>query len=354
MPDEIPSFPEPPAIDVNCYSETLEDVLFPFDEADANRRVDLGNVDEPVITTPDGIIELGVFGRQKRANRRHLKTRLLSKKLPAKSLITASRKMSFASPELIIAQLAVKYSPVQLAQIIMEFTGTYSLSPDASDSRYETRFGAPQVTTVSRINAMMQHMPRVVARHKLVDALEMAIEGSASPTETIIALMLSLPAENGGYEMGAPVLNPRIAAPENLREHLLQREYYPDIFFQDCYADVEYESTAFHLDPVTANWQHHELALWRDVTADKAADDRRRMRELQMLGVQVIPATHKDIASADSMDRLAWALALCRECSGGRKASSHMEMLANYRNRMARESLLETLKAGSMASSNRR
>ena len=354
LPDEIPDSPVVNAIDANCYSETLEDIHFPFDEAVANRRVDLGNVDDPVIATPDGVIELGVFSRQRRANRKHLKTRLLSKRLPAKSLISASRKMSFASPELIIAQLAAKYTPVKLAQIIMEFTGTYSLSPDTFDSRYETRYGAPQVTTASRIRAMAQHMPRVVARHKLAAALEMAIEGSASPAETIIALMLSLPAEKGGYEMGVPVLNPRIQAPENMREHLFQGEYYPDIFFQDCFADVEYESTAFHLDPVTANWQHHELALWRDVAADKAADDRRRMRELQALGVQVIPATHKDIVSVDNMDRLVWALALCRERSCGRKASSHMEMLASYRNTMARESLLETLKADSTASLNRR
>lgn len=326
------------------YSETLEDVRFPFGEFVANRRIDLASIDDAIVATPSAMLELGVFDRKKRANRKHLRSHLLSKRLPARSLFSAGRNTYFASPELVIVQLAAKYEPVKLAQIIMEFTGTYSLAPDSSNSRYETRYGVSQVTTVSRIRAMAQSVPRVPARHKLEIALGMAIEESASPAETILALMFSLPAEEGGYEMGRPTLNPKIKAPEHMREHLTQKDYYPDIYFQDLFADIEYESTAFHLDPITANWQHRELALWRNAMADKAADDRRRMRELQTLGVFVIPATHKDLASVDSLDRLAWALAFHRERLGGGSAELFMEKLDSYQNRIAREALLEVLR----------
>ena len=337
--------------------ESLEDRSFPFSSVVSNRRVDLSRIDGSELLDRHNMLHLGVFDVNRKAHRKTLRTKILRRDLPSSSLIWAGRHTCFASPELIVIQLASQLSPVKLAQIIMELTGYYSLPPEASGNLEtktrraalvnlempKTVYNLPPVTTLERIRSLAQYTRMVRARATLCAALDIALEHAASPVESTLALAFSIPVDQGGYGMEKPLLNACISVPEDKRDYLSQRHYYPDIFFASCKTDLEYESTEFHLDPITANWAPDELHAWRTHQAAKAAADRRRARELESLGLHVIPVVWDDLLRRENLDKLAWLLYLRVQEMHGEDASERMEQLDYYQHRLARERLLEEL-----------
>lgn len=340
--------------------ETLEDQDFPFTSVVSNKQVDLSHIDGSELVDIRDMLHLGVFDINRKAHRKTLHTRLLRRDLPAGSLIWAGKHTCFACPELIVTQLASQMSPVKLAQIIMELTGYYSLPP-AATKRTKTKTGhtgltnldtpktvynLPSVTTLQRIRTFAQNTRMVRARVALGAALDMALEHAASPVEGMLALIFSQPVDQGGYGMERPLLNARIATPETMRGYLSQQNYYPDIYFASCNIDLEYESTEFHLDPITANWAPDELRTWRAHQAAKAAADRIRTRELESLGLHVIPVIWEDLIRRENLDRIAWLAYQHLQETCGEDASGRMEQLDYYQHRLARERLLEELLIG--------
>ena len=340
--------------------ETLEDQSFPFASVVSNKWVDVSQIDGSELIDKRSMLHLGVFDINRKAYRKTLRTRLLRRDLPAASFIWAGKHTCFASPELIVIQLASQLSPAKLALIIMELTGYYSLPPNTdSNAKTKTRhasfanldslktvYNLPPVTTIERIRAFAQSVRMVRARAALSAALDMACGHAASPVESIMAIAFALPIDQGGYGMGKPLLNASIRVPEPMRDYLSQQNYYPDIYFPSCKTDLEYESTEFHLDPITANWASDELESWRARQAAKAAADRKRARELESLGVRVIPVVWDDIIRRDSLDRIAWLVYQQVERLHGENASKRMEQLDYYAHRLAREQLLEELMSG--------
>ena len=334
----------------NLFDETLQDASFPFDECVSNKRVDVAYIDGCELLGFRKHLELGVFDIKRRAYRETLRTRLLRDDLPAKSFIWAGKETCFASPEYMITQLAAQLDAIKLAQIIMEMTGYFTLPPENNkrqnregDPTSSTVYNLPPVTTLARIRAFSQHVRMMRGKPTLEAALNIALEHSASPIESILAIAFRLPLQDGGYGMETPLLNPCIERPRELREFVSQDKYHPDIFFPGAQADLEYESTTFHLDPVTANWAPGEFKLWRAAQSHKAASDRRRARELEALGLRVIPVVWDDLINSAKLDKIAWLLARRMEERKLLDATAYMQKLETYELRTAREQLLETL-----------
>ena len=331
--------------DADLFQESLEDIAFPFDAVVSNKSVDFSCIDGPISFSRSDSIELGVFDRIRRENRKTLKSLLLNRRLPARALVPAGHNLHFASPELIVIQLARRLDCIDLAQIIMEFAGTYSLPPSSADAAQETVFEIEPVTSIARIRELAKRMPRIQHRDVLNSALELAKEGSASAPESQLATVLHLPMCEGGYERRALQLNPVFEAPESAREYLGQGTFFPDIFIQDCFTDIEYQSTSFHLDPLTASWTSRGFNIEREAAKYKTAKDMRRMRDLQAMGIHVIPVTQDDLNDCSQLDAVAWSLAQQRERILGESSVRYMEELNRYEHRSAREALLERFKA---------
>ena len=323
------------------FEETLEQASFPFDRVVANRRIDLSRIDGSEMLAHKAPLELGIFDLRLKTYRDSLRTRLLRRDLPRQALVGAGKHTCFSCPELVVLQLAQQLSVPLLAQVIMELAGFYALAPSQD---FETVYDIPPITTLARIETLARRARMMRGRSVLRAALHIACERSASPAETILAIMLQSPIQDGGYGIERPLLNPCITAPRGTRSHVSQQHFYPDIYLQGCYTDIEYESTEFHLDPITTNWQAGELKNWQAGFAQKAANERRRARELQSLGVHVIPVTSYDMVSRAKLDNVAWSLARQMERLGQIDAASYMRTLdtSDYRN--ARTALLENLK----------
>ena len=333
--------------------ETLETSGFRFERVEANAKVDLWRLGDVGTFGRDRPLELGVFESARARRRLKSRTRVLSRNLPEAALIEVSPHLYFEGPELILIHMASQTDAVRLAQIIMELCGTYSPCPAPDDNGWtRTLYDLPPVTTIERICAYARHVRQRGGKAVLQEALRLAAEGAASPAETILALVMSLPREMGGYGFPMPSLNAKLTVPDEERDMVGGEAYYLDAFWQDAYADLEYESTEFHLDPLVAASlvatrdnpkEGSPYATWRRERITKADADRRRMRDLQLLGLQVIPVTSFDLHSVRRLDQVAQALARRFEQAAGHDMDAWQADLEEKTWREARRKLLQAL-----------
>ena len=317
LPGQEQKAPEPSQEEWWC-GPTLADEGFPFGSAETNGSVDLHRLGDVGKFTREAPLELMVFDYAHRTTRKKTRTRVLSQEVPARALVCVDPTLYFACPELVVLQMSARLGPVALAQLIMELCGSYSLAPDP-DGREGATFDIPPVTTIDRIRSCAKHVRARGGTTTLGWALRYALERSASPGETTLALMMSLPPEEGGYGFGVPVLNGRVDVPANLEACVAGGPFYPDVFLQGGYVDLEYQSTEFHLDPLAVasltmvreglETADPELAAWRRDFIAKGDSDLRRTRDLQLLGLHVVPVTGFDLREPERMDQVACAVA---------------------------------------------
>lgn len=132
-------------------------------------------------------------------------------------------------------------------------------------------------------------------------AVRYAVDGSASPMETALALMLSLPKSEGGYGLPKPQMNrvlPLDAETGRVRV--------ADLFWPEPKVVVEYDSDAFHTEK------------------EKLRRDALRRNQLESQSVTVLTATAGHLSSLAALDELAGqiARALGRSLHRGRLAAA--------------------------------
>ncbi|WP_307739171.1 hypothetical protein [uncultured Parolsenella sp.] len=127
----------------------------------------------------------------------------------------------------------------------MELCGTYRIVAGT------THYGCPPLTSVAKIRTFIGRARGVRGRRALEKALSHALDNSASPAETRLALMLSLPLRYGGEGLGKPVLNRTLPLTGAARSLFGRDSITPDILFvvkgaRGRHFPVEYESRKFH------------------------------------------------------------------------------------------------------------
>jgi len=293
---------------------------------EVNSHIDLHRFGSVGTFGPGNPLALGVLTQNQRQHRSSLMTRILVKDLPGEAIIIVSPTLAIACPELCVMQLASELDPLKLTLVIMELCGTYAPHPSPADALGPTcHYDAEPVMSLESLAWYAAHVRIRGGRKALTWALDRAMEGAASAAEARMALIMSLPAEEGGYGFDKPTLNHRIDVPDSAHKDVGKDTYYLDAFWPAAMADLECESTEFHLSPEATL----ALARVRDASADeisefpslqqaqqwrrslitKADADRRRLRDLQYLGILVIPVTSFDLASPSRMDQVAAALA---------------------------------------------
>ncbi len=338
-------------------SGSLAEERFPFDAVESNAKVDffaLGDIGAFSARRP---LELAVFSQKQKAWRTACHTHVLKQSLPSSSLICVNPILYFVCPEIIAVQLASRLDALELALLIMELCGTFSPEAIARDGR-RCNFGVEPVATIESIRQYAKLIRSRGGAQTLKQALSIALEGAASPSEAKLALAMSLPAEMGGYGFDKPALNAKLNVPDGERDRVGAKTYYLDAFWQDAYTDLEYESTEFHLDPLVAEGlvavrddatkADPEAVRWRHAYISKADADRRRLRDLQYLGCKVIPVTTFDLQATGRMDQVARSLARNFERSTGASMDDWSDALDEHAYRERRRTLLEALGSGTV------
>lgn len=205
----------------------------------------------------------------------------------ADSFVQVEQGLYVSSPEACFLQLATKLSLPKLVEVGLELCGSYALRPN--DTRgFQPRKPLATIATLGRYAAKAQGVHGV---KPAVKALKFVVEGSASPMETILFMLLCLPTSLGGYGLELPCLNYCIVVPEGARKLVHQEAYWCDLYWKKAKLAVEYDSDMFHTD------------------TNRIAHDAKRRNELAHLGLTVASVTRRQVYDAREFDETAHLIA---------------------------------------------
>lgn len=158
-------------------------------------------------------------------------------------------------------------------------------------------FGVPWVmrqplTTPERLEAFLARTDRGRGCATAREALHFIASSSASPRETAIALLLSLPRRLGGYGLPVPILNARIPLGQR-GQSLANKDYFvADLFWPEQKVCVEYDSDMFHS------------------SQQRAVMDSTKRNALSAMGYTVVTLTNAQVKDAGQFDKAARSLAI--------------------------------------------
>lgn len=180
-----------------------------------------------------------------------------------------------ATPPLAFIQLASSLSLIELICLGFELCGSYSLA--------EVGEGFFPRSPLSSANSLSKVAKRVSGMHGVAKARIAAryvLDGAASPAETVVACLLTLPLRLGGFGLSGARLNHRIDFADG-------SFCVCDMYWPQGRIAIEYDSDMYHSGP------------------ERIARDSRRRARLNEAGVQVISLTNAQVHNADDMKRVA-------------------------------------------------
>ncbi len=149
------------------------------------------------------------------------------------------------SPPLAIAQASIRAEAAGASLLMLEFCGTYALSPQSRSGFVNTRRPIMKKADLEDAFADRERTPRY-GRCPREDALACLAENSNSPAESSVHALLSLPVEHGGFGIEGILLNEPVKL--NLRgtEMLGTNQIRPDFLIPTARTAGEYKSRMFH------------------------------------------------------------------------------------------------------------
>ncbi|MCL1896009.1 MAG: hypothetical protein FWG03_05625 [Clostridiales bacterium] len=197
-----------------------------------------------------------------------------------------------SSPEFCFLQMASLLPLAGLIVLGYEMCGTYSM-PVAGDMTVPERgfYKRRPLTSVKKIEAFLGRMAGAKGHQNATKALRYILEGSASPMETKLSIILTLPYKLGGFGFSKPVLNWRVAPSKTGKRFSGKESYVCDLFWPDHDLAVEYDSALFH----SGQGQY--------------VDDAMKRAELLKKGITVITVTKQQLYSRKEFETIAAAIA---------------------------------------------
>lgn len=208
-------------------------------------------------------------------------------------------RLLIAGPELAVCQLALRLPMPKLAELVSELCSTYYYVLEEAPQLHCEKDGlraqaqmqecarSHRAVPVSCLRAMAgyaEQMGGSRAGRAMMRAVRYAVDGSASPMETALALMLALPKSTGGYGLPKPQMN--VVLPVEG-----ERVRVADLFWPKGNVAVEYDSEAFHGE------------------REKQHRDARRRNQMEAQSVTVLTATADHLSQLVALDELAGQIA---------------------------------------------
>ena len=204
---------------------------------------------------------------------------------------------SLGKPDEFVAELPHGWEQARrlaaLAATACELAGTYRLQGPGQGVAYDA---APVMTTAG-LREFAATACRGPASARARAIAELALDGSASPMETALALLLTMPVELGGFGIKKPLLNMAIDA-SVLEDALRGRDSVtPDMLWPEKKVALEYDSSEFHARK----------------GAQQAERDAARSNVLSLMGYRVLRATTRGVSSLPGVALLARQIAFLLE-----------------------------------------
>ena len=180
---------------------------------------------------------------------------------------------------------------VRAAAVACEFAGTYRLPTHAKG---KVAYKRKLLMTCESLDKLASELRHTSAETRAQRVAAIAFDGSASPMETLLALLLTLPVEMGGFGLPRPELNHSIDVSHG-RGLLADRdEVTPDMLWDEAGLALEYDSAEKHGNAGPA----------------RLADDALRSNMLTVLGYRVLRVTPGAISTVGRLEMLANQIAV--------------------------------------------
>lgn len=250
-----------------------------------------------------------------------VKQHIFSAATPAGCFVNIGNGLMISSPEFCFLQLANELPLVKLIELGYELCGAYSMlvpgtkpktatpPKDVFDSheppaKYRNTHSTeittpiqsgftsrPPLTTTKKLHTFLTHMPAAKGLQKALRSLRYVSDGAASPMETKLAILLTLPYKSGGYHFPLPTHNSRIAPIKTAKISVDKNYYVCDLFWPAHNLAVEYDSDSWHTGP------------------ERIARDSKRRNSLSKMGVTVITVTNRQLRNASEFESITRVIA---------------------------------------------
>lgn len=173
--------------------------------------------------------------------RKHAGTRshVYGGELPAGSLVSIGDGLYVADIRLCALQAAEDLGFVELVEYLYEICGGYSLGATAGEG-YRER---PPLSSVSQLRAYFDQMAGAHGTRKATRALGYVRDGSRSPMETALVMMLVLPRADGGLGIRDVVMDRRIEVIDRARAMTSCRYFVADMYIRRARLIIEYHGS---------------------------------------------------------------------------------------------------------------
>ena len=243
-------------------------------------------------------VTVGTENARRRSNLVH--SRLLSGLLPEGCFVDVGRGMLVSSPEFCFLQMAKELEFPKLVELGYVLCGHYAMpvlenaNQDSAVDKARSK-ECVQLTSVKKLSALLDRMEGFPAQEKAKSSLSYIADGSASPRETMVAMLLTLPYRYGGYGFPLPKMNAKIRPAKAAKQSSSKEFYYCDLFWEDYNLAVEYDSDAHHTG------------------SEHIARDSMRRNSLISIDVTVLTVTRIQLNSVVEFEKVAKQLSIYME-----------------------------------------
>ena len=203
--------------------------------------------------------------------------------LPKGSFLDIGNGMLVCAPELVYIQLCQGATLRECIDIGCFLCGTYSLEPTVRSGVVERK----ALTTRDDLDTFLKQAKRLRGARNAAAALPWVLNGSASPKETELALLLYLPFAMDGFGFEKPVLNHVVDLDSAERKLVGTENVRIDVYWPKQRIGFEYTSYAEHSEE------------------KKIGEDMRRALVLRKKGIHIEFVTQEQLSSLDQMSILA-------------------------------------------------
>lgn len=207
--------------------------------------------------------------------------------LPRKSILSVSSTIDVVSPELCLVQMAAEMDGIELIQLCSEFCGFYTLA----DGRRGDFLARLPLTSVARLVAYSERLQGAKGLGAFRATLPVLADGSASPRETAMYLLLCLPRARGGYGLPKPELNKAVPLSSAVAKAFGSGVYVADMVWAEQRVIVEYDGLEGHTG------------------RDRIARDASRRDALVAEGYDLFVVTNDQILNRKAFEEIAKAVA---------------------------------------------
>ncbi|RVU98560.1 hypothetical protein EII22_01760 [Coriobacteriales bacterium OH1046] len=285
------------------------------------------------------------------------KSTVVSGALPKGSFVDVGNGIAVSCPELLFIELARAMDPIDHVLVGMELCGCFSRAAE-NPRNGDAVYGIAPVTTVAKLRAYAREAHEVRGSRQALAAIDLIAENAWSPAEALVAALAVLLVDKLGLDLGPIDLNPRKELGERLSRLSDAGSRVPDIMFRGTNVGLNYDgedhfrlseiaraAVALDRDPGNAALAREFAEAMADSRARIVAD-KRRDRDLMLLGLTVFSITKEDLLDRGGFERAMGQVVEAIERAGRHDLLAQRVALGNERISRARHGLICSLMPG--------